>query len=92
MEMAKQSLRIGIDVGGTHTDAVVMSGRAVLAAHKTPTTEDAGTGVQTGLAEVLRQASVAPGRIDAVMIGTTHFTNAFVQARSLARCAYRTTP
>lgn len=85
MEMAKQSVRIGIDVGGTHTDAVIMSGRAVLAAHKTPTTENAGTGVQAALAEVLRQANIAPGRIDAVMIGTTHFTNAFVQARSLAR-------
>lgn len=78
-------MRIGIDVGGTNTDAVVMAGREVVAAHKTPTTADVGTGIRKALAEVLRQAALAPGRVEAVMIGTTHFTNAFVQARSLAR-------
>lgn len=83
--MPSESLRIGVDVGGTNTDAVIMSGRDVLAAHKTQTTADVGSGVQAALAEVLRQAGVSPERIGAVMIGTTHFTNAFVQARSLAR-------
>ena len=81
--MTSAALRIGIDVGGTNTDAVIMSGRDVRAAHKTPTTADVGSGVQAALSEVLRQASVEPDRIGAVMIGTTHFTNAFVQARSL---------
>ncbi len=83
--MASATLRIGIDVGGTNTDAVIMSGREVRAAHKTPTTADVGSGVQSALTEVLRQAGASPDRIGAVMIGTTHFTNAFVQARSLAR-------
>jgi N-methylhydantoinase A/oxoprolinase/acetone carboxylase beta subunit len=79
------TLRIGIDVGGTNTDAVVMSGRVVCAAFKTPTTADVGSGIRAALAEVLRQAQTSPRDIGAVMIGTTHFTNAFVQARSLAR-------
>ena len=83
--MPGETLRIGVDVGGTNTDAVIMSGREVLAAHKTQTTADVGSGVQAALAEVLRQAAMSPDRITAVMIGTTHFTNAFVQARSLAR-------
>ena len=83
--MGSGLLRIGIDVGGTNTDAVIMSGRRVLAAHKTPTTSDVGSGVQAALTEVSRQASLTPDRISAVMIGTTHFTNAFVQARSLTR-------
>jgi N-methylhydantoinase A/oxoprolinase/acetone carboxylase beta subunit len=83
--MPGETLRIGVDVGGTNTDAVIMSGREVLAAHKTHTTADVGSGVQAALAEVLRLAGVSPDRISAVMIGTTHFTNAFVQARSLAR-------
>ena len=78
-------LRIGIDVGGTNTDAVVMLGREVRAACKSPTTADVGTGIRTALAEVLRQAEAKGSHIGAVMIGTTHFTNAFVQARSLAR-------
>lgn len=82
--MPSTPLRIGIDVGGTNTDAVIMSGRSVLAAFKTPTTADVGSGVQAALTEVLRQATVGPEQIGAVMIGTTHFTNAFVQARSLA--------
>lgn len=78
-------LRIGIDVGGTNTDAVVMLGREVRAAFKSPTTADVGTGIRTALAEVLRQAEAQGSDIGAVMIGTTHFTNAFVQARALAK-------
>lgn len=82
--MPSSALRIGIDVGGTNTDVVIMSGREVLAAHKTSTTADIGSGIRTALTEVLRQAQVRAARISAVMIGTTHFTNSFVQARSLA--------
>ncbi len=78
-------LRIGIDVGGTNTDAVVMLGREVRAAFKSPTTADVGSGIRTALTEVLRQAEAQGSHIGAVMIGTTHFTNAFVQARSLAK-------
>jgi N-methylhydantoinase A/oxoprolinase/acetone carboxylase beta subunit len=81
----QRALRIGIDVGGTNTDAVVMLDREVRAACKTPTTADVGSGIRAALAEVLRQAQVAPSAIGAVMIGTTHFTNAFVQARSLVK-------
>ena len=32
--------RIGVDVGGTNTDAVVMEGDKILAGVKSPTTED----------------------------------------------------
>lgn len=78
-------LRIGIDVGGTNTDAVVMLGREVRAACKSPTTADVGSGIRAALTEVLRLAEAKGSQIGAVMIGTTHFTNAFVQARSLAR-------
>jgi N-methylhydantoinase A/oxoprolinase/acetone carboxylase beta subunit len=83
--MNTPSLRIGVDVGGTNTDAVVMLGREVHATYKSPTTADVGSGIRLALEEVLRQAGVTGSRIGAVMIGTTHFTNAFVQARSLAR-------
>ena len=42
--------RIGIDVGGTNTDAVMLDGAAVLGAVKTPTTEDVtlGTDCRSG--------------------------------------------
>ncbi len=75
--------RIGIDVGGTNTDAVLLEGDRVLHAVKTPTTADVMTGVRLALAGVA--PSVGPEGVQAVMIGTTHFVNAVVQRRDLAR-------
>jgi N-methylhydantoinase A/oxoprolinase/acetone carboxylase beta subunit len=83
--MNTHPLRIGIDVGGTNTDAVIMRGREIHAACKSPTTPDVSSGIRAALTEVLRQAQVPGTEIGAVMIGTTHFTNAFVQARGLER-------
>ncbi|PYN54892.1 MAG: hydantoinase, partial [Candidatus Rokuibacteriota bacterium] len=78
--------RIGIDVGGTNTDAVLLEDERVLHAVKTPTTPDVTTGVRNALAELLRSAG-DPAPIGAVMLGTTHFTNAVVQRRELTRVA-----
>ncbi len=71
--------RIGIDVGGTNTDAVLIEGTHVLHAVKTTTTED----VLGGITAALEQTKAA--EVDAVVIGTTHFTNAVVERRSLQR-------
>jgi N-methylhydantoinase A/oxoprolinase/acetone carboxylase beta subunit len=76
--------RIGIDVGGTNTDAVLLDGTRVVHAVKTPTTADVTSGITTALRDLLT-AAASPGPIDAVMIGTTHFTNAVVQRRDLTR-------
>ena len=78
-------MRIGVDVGGTNTDAVLMDGKRVVASTKTATTEDVGSGIATAIAHVLRAGKVTPDSLFAVMIGTTHFTNAFVERRRLAR-------
>ena len=80
-------MRLGIDVGGTNTDAVLMDGRRVVEALKTPTTSDVSSGIGTALREILASSVVDPGAIRAVMIGTTHFTNAVVEGRQLARTA-----
>jgi N-methylhydantoinase A/oxoprolinase/acetone carboxylase beta subunit len=74
--------RIGIDVGGTNTDAVLLEGDQVLKAVKTPTTADVMTGVRLALAGVA--PAVGAVGVQAVMIGTTHFVNAVVQRRELA--------
>ena len=37
-------MRIGVDVGGTNTDAVLMDGARVLASTKTPTTANVSRG------------------------------------------------
>jgi len=80
-------IRIGIDVGGTNTDAVVMDGTRVVAGVKAPTTPDVMSGVVAALRDVLRASGTSAEAIDAVMIGTTHFTNAVVQRRDLAPTA-----
>ena len=78
--------RIGIDVGGTNTDAVLVEHDAVVAAVKTPTTPDVTSGITRALADLVSRAPAARDA-SAVMIGTTHFTNAVVQRRDLARVA-----
>jgi N-methylhydantoinase A/oxoprolinase/acetone carboxylase beta subunit len=74
--------RIGIDVGGTNTDAVLLDGDQIVQAMKTPTTADVTTGVTRALALLLERTGRDPV-VGAVMIGTTHFTNAVVQRRRL---------
>jgi len=76
-------LRIGVDVGGTHTDAVLMDDTRLLAAHKALTSADIGQGVALAMADVLRQAGVPASALKAVMIGTTQFTNAVIEGRRL---------
>lgn len=77
--------RIGIDVGGTNTDAVLIEGTRVLHAIKTTTTEDVLGGIRTALTGLLANAGDKATGLDAVVIGTTHFTNAVVERRSLQR-------
>lgn len=48
---------IGIDVGGTNTDAVILKGREVLAFSKQATTTDVTTGVISALYHALQQCS-----------------------------------
>src|SRR5438128_2051596 len=74
-------MRIGVDVGGTNTDAVLMDGRTVAAAVKRHTTTDVTDGIVAALDALLHEAGVDIVAIEAVMIGTTHFTNAFVERR-----------
>lgn len=74
--------RIGIDVGGTNTDAALVDGQTVVEALKTPTTDDVVSGVRRAL------AGVDHTDVGAVVVGTTHFTNAVVQRRNLNRVGF----
>jgi N-methylhydantoinase A/oxoprolinase/acetone carboxylase beta subunit len=77
--------RIGIDVGGTNTDAVLIEDGRVAGAVKALTTPDITGGILDALAGLMRTGVVAGKPVDAVMIGTTHFVNAVVQRRRLSR-------
>jgi len=78
--------RIGIDVGGTNTDAVMLDGDKVLFAIKRPTTQDVTSGILDALSSV-RSEPACQGKVDAVVIGTTHFINAVVQRKHLMKTA-----
>ena len=76
-------MRIGVDVGGTNTDAVLMDGRQVKAIHKAPTGRNVNDGIIAAISNVLDICQVTPQEVQTVMVGTTHFTNAFVERRHL---------
>ncbi len=81
------SFRIGIDVGGTHTDAVILDDRDKLVwAEKVDTTENVSTGINQALEKVLQNSSVDRTKIIAVMFGTTHCTNAYRRAKKPDTC------
>ncbi|MFS0644987.1 hydantoinase/oxoprolinase N-terminal domain-containing protein [Siminovitchia sp. 179-K 8D1 HS] len=76
--------RIGIDVGGTNTDAVILDEDFnVIAETKTPTTEDVSSGIYKGMREVINASNVPLDAIKYAMLGTTHATNAIVERKRL---------
>lgn len=80
-------MHIGVDVGGTNTDAALLDGTKVLASIKSPTTEDIGSGVVSAVRSLLDQSGVRVSDVESVMIGTTQFTNAFVEGKKLVPVA-----
>lgn len=80
-------MQIGVDVGGTNTDGVIMSDGKVLVSDKTVTTENVGDGVFNAIKSVLNKSNIKPNQITSVMIGTTHFTNALVERKKLQKIA-----
>jgi N-methylhydantoinase A/oxoprolinase/acetone carboxylase beta subunit len=81
-------LRLGIDVGGTNTDAAVLDGEDRLCAKlKTPTTGDVTSGIRAAIEGVVASGRFDVARITHVMLGTTHATNAVLQRRDLGRVA-----
>ncbi len=80
-------MHIGVDVGGTNTDAALLDGNRVLSSIKSPTTGDVGRGVVGAIGQVLKQSGCQVTEITSVMIGTTQFTNAFVEGKKLVPVA-----
>ncbi|MCA9836980.1 MAG: hydantoinase/oxoprolinase family protein [Trueperaceae bacterium] len=80
-------MRIGIDVGGTNTDAVLMDGTKVISSTKSPTTQNVSEGITKALKTIIEATQLDVSKLDGVMIGTTHFTNAVVERRRLTPTA-----
>lgn len=81
-----QLYRIGIDIGGTHTDAVLIDDQSkIICDVKTLTTENIEEGFQTVLQQLLQQTSLNMHQIKGIYLGTTHATNALLQQKDLYR-------
>lgn len=77
-----QKYIIGIDTGGTFTDAVLVDKQSaeVIAAAKKPTTHyQLAKGTGEALAELFRQTDMLPEQIDAVVVSSTLATNSVVE-------------
>ena len=86
--MPAPDCRLGVDVGGTNTDAVIMDAAdRVIAKAKVPGSADITAGIVAAIDAVLRAPGADPGRISHVMLGTTHATNAVLERRNLRRVA-----
>ena len=87
---AAKRVVVGVDVGGTNTDAVVLNFETdalkVLASHKTPTTHDVTSGVKNAVSTVINYVlESSPLELTQINIGTTHFVNALIQRRDLVK-------
>jgi len=77
------SFRLGVDVGGTFTDLLLInetSGQTFTA--KVPSTpEDSSIGVLNGIARICDESGIDPREVSRVMHGTTVATNAVLTGR-----------
>ncbi|MDK9759052.1 hydantoinase/oxoprolinase family protein, partial [Vibrio sp. D173a] len=78
--------RLGIDVGGTNTDGVLLDANLnVIAKIKTATTHDISSGIDNAITALLSQAGVEGHQVQHAMLGTTQCTNAIVERKGLDR-------
>ena len=78
--------RLGIDVGGTNTDAVLIDqNNELISKTKTPSTADVTSGILNAVNQVLESSHVDRNKIRFAMLGTTHCTNAIVERKRLCR-------
>ena len=79
----ENAIFLGIDTGGTYTDAVLWSeARGVIAKAKALTTRhDLSVGISGAVERIVEEASVDPGHIRLVSMSTTLATNALVEGQ-----------
>ena len=75
---------LGVDVGGTFTDAVVFDGESVFTAKAPTTPEDQSEGVLAAVEAALERAAAEPAAIDGFAHGMTVGTNALLEERGAA--------
>ena len=77
--------KLGIDVGGTNTDAVLIDENLnVVASIKQHTSSNIYDGILSAVRTVLEESGVDRSEIGQAMLGTTQCTNAIVERKNLA--------
>lgn len=76
------TFRIGVDIGGTFTDIVLLGSDGSVKTKKVSSTpEDYGRGIVQGLQELLGEVSAQPTDVDSVVHATTVATNAVLEEK-----------
>ena len=83
-------VRVGADIGGTFTDVALEVGDRLVSTKLLTTHAAPEAAIVEGIAEVARQAGIAPEAISCVIHGTTLATNALIERRG-AKTAFITT-
>lgn len=80
--------RLGVDVGGTNTDGVLLDrNMRVIHALKTPTTLDVESGIFNIIQQLVEATHINVEDIEFAMLGTTQCTNAIVERKNLNKVA-----
>lgn len=74
----RSDIRVGVDVGGTNTDVLLVDGTETYA-HKVPTTADPSESTIQGVVEACKRAGVDHADVDQMLHGTTVATNALIE-------------
>ena len=69
-----RSLVVGVDIGGTNTDGVLIQNNKVLHSVKVPTADDIGSGVISAFRQLLHNRN--KDDVCRIALGTTQFINA----------------
>ena len=87
---SSQTARIGVDIGGTFTDAALEVGDRRFTAKTLTTSRAPEEGVLSALHAVISEAGIEPGGVSVVIHGTTLATNALIERKG-AKTALLTT-
>lgn len=88
--MARDGVRLAVDIGGTFTDLALSTPDGLLTNKVLTTAAAPADGVLVGIDELLCGSPIAPGDVELVVHGTTLATNALIERRG-ARTALITT-
>jgi N-methylhydantoinase A/oxoprolinase/acetone carboxylase beta subunit len=86
--MRAPDLQLGVGVGATNTDAVVIDAHHHLVSKaKVPTTPDVRTGIAEAIRVVVAHPDVAPRRVTRAMLGTGHAMTGVLDRHAVRRVA-----